>query len=128
LADRPAGLGYLLKERVADPATLIDALERVHAGECAVDPGIVDRLMEIHERSPLGHLTPRERQVLTLIGEGRSNAAIAGRLGIGERSVESLCAQVFRKLGLDPDPDVNRRVLAVLALLRRGHPAGAPPG
>ncbi len=125
LADRPAGLGYLLKERVADPATLVDALERVQAGECVMDPGIVNRLVEMHERSPLGQLTPRERQVLTLVGEGRSNAAIAARLGIGERSVESLCAQLFRKLGLKPDPDVNRRVLAVLTLLQPGR---RPPG
>ena len=129
LADRPAGLGYLLKERVADPAILIDALERVHAGECAVDPSIVDRLVALQNRSPLRELTPRERQVLTLIGEGRSNIAIAARLGISERSVESLCAQLFRKLGLEPDPDVNRRVLAVLAVLRPGRPPlGSTPG
>jgi len=118
LADKPAGLGYLLKERVSDLATLRDALERVVAGECLVDPGIVDHLLASRSRSQLDGLTPRERQVLTLIAEGRSNAGIAARLGIAERSVEALCAQLFRKLGLEPDPDVNRRVLAVLALLR----------
>jgi DNA-binding NarL/FixJ family response regulator len=118
LADRPAGLGYLLKERVADLAILIDALHRVHAGDCVVDPAIVDRLMAMRANSPLKNLTARERQVLTLIAQGRSNAAVAARLGIAERSVESLCAALFRKLGLEPDPDVNRRVLAVLTFLR----------
>ncbi|HET7902491.1 MAG TPA: response regulator transcription factor [Candidatus Nanopelagicales bacterium] len=120
LEDRPGGLGYLLKERVTDVAVLIDALDRVVAGECVVDPAIVQRLMD-EERalSPLAKLTPRERQTLQLMSEGRSNIAIAHRLDIGERTVESLCASVFRKLGLEPDPDVNRRVLAVLAVLGR---------
>jgi len=125
LANRPAGLGYLLKERVADLTTLVDALERVHAGECVVDPAIIDRLMAMRANSPLKDLTARERQVLTLIAEGRSNAAVAARLGIAERSVESLCAALFRKLGLEPDPDVNRRVLAVLTLLRPPRPRSA---
>jgi DNA-binding NarL/FixJ family response regulator len=120
LADRPAGLGYLLKERVADLGTLLDALARVHAGECVVDPAIVERLLAIRERSPLVELAPRERQALGLIAEGRSNAAVAAHLGIAERSVEALCASLFRKLGLEPDRDVNRRVLAVLAVLRPG--------
>jgi DNA-binding NarL/FixJ family response regulator len=120
LADQPAGLGYLLKARVAEPQTLVDALERVVAGECVVDPGIVERLMSMRKASPLRDLTRRERQVLALMAEGRSNAAIADRLTIAERSVESVCAQLFRKLGLEPDPDVNRRVLAVLKLLRPG--------
>jgi len=120
LADRPAGLGYLLKERVSDLGTLLDALARVDAGECVVDPAIVERLMAAKERSPLAELAPRERQALALIAEGRSNAAVATRLGIAERSVEALCASLFRKLDLEPDPDVNRRVLAVLTLLRPG--------
>jgi DNA-binding NarL/FixJ family response regulator len=119
LEDRPDGLGYLLKERVSDPAVLIDALERVHRGECVVDPAIVARLLERERRgSPLAGLSQREQETLGLMGEGRSNAAIADQLGITERTVESLCAQIFRKLGLQPDPDVNRRVLAVLTLLR----------
>ncbi len=120
LEKQPGGVGYLLKERVPDAGVLVDALRRVMAGECVVDPAIVDRLMQ-QERadSPLARLTPRERQTLALMGEGRSNAAIATRLDVGERTVESLCAALFRKLDLEPDPDVNRRVLAVLALLRR---------
>jgi DNA-binding NarL/FixJ family response regulator len=105
---------------VTDAGVLLDALNRVVAGECVVDPGIVQRLMERERRqSPLAALSPRERQTLQLMAEGRSNAAIATRLGIGERTVESVCAQLFRKLDLEPDPDVNRRVLAVLRLLRR---------
>jgi DNA-binding NarL/FixJ family response regulator len=122
LADQPAGLGYLLKERVSDVGVLLDALERTTSAECVVDPAIVERLLQVRERSPLRALTERERQTLALMAEGRSNAAIADRLGIGERTVESLCAQLFRKLDLEPDPDVNRRVLAVLASLRPGHP------
>jgi DNA-binding NarL/FixJ family response regulator len=124
LDEQPSGLGYLLKERVSDPASLVDALTRVHEGGCVVDPAIVARLLE-RERagSPISLLSERERQTLALMAEGRSNAAIAQRLSIGERTVESLCAQLFRKLGLQPDPDVNRRVLAVLTLLGASAPA-----
>jgi DNA-binding NarL/FixJ family response regulator len=119
LEDKPAGLGYLLKERVSDPAVLVDALERVNAGQCVVDPAIVARLLDRERRaSPLAALSQRERETLGLMAEGRSNVAIAHQLGIGERTVESVCAQLFRKLGLQPDPDVNRRVLAVLAVMR----------
>jgi len=120
LQDRPGGLGYLLKERVTDARVLVDALDRVAAGECVIDAAIVKRLLdEERSNSPLARLTPRERQTLQLIAEGRSNASIAHRLDISERTVESLCASVFRKLELEADPDVNRRVLAVLAVLRR---------
>ena len=118
LSDKPAGLGYLLKERVADPQVLRDALNRVTARECVIDPGIIEQLMRRRANSPLSGLTPREREVLAGIAEGRSNAGIAATLGIRERTVEALCAQVFRKLDLEHDPNVNRRVLAVLALLR----------
>jgi DNA-binding NarL/FixJ family response regulator len=119
LENTPAGLGYLLKERVSDPAVLVDALERVSAGQCVVDPAIVARLLDRERRaSPLAALSQRERETLGLMAEGRSNVAIAHQLGIGERAVESVCAQLFRKLGLQPDPDANRRVLAVLALIR----------
>ena len=119
LADQPGGLGYLLKERVSDIAVLIDALRRVTEGECVIDPTIVSRLMQRRRpNSPLSHLTPREREILALMAEGRSNSGIAGELVLSERTVETVCAQVFRKLGLEPSPDVNRRVLAVLTLLR----------
>jgi DNA-binding NarL/FixJ family response regulator len=119
LADQPAGLGYLLKERVADVAVLVDALRRVHEGECVVDPTIVARLLSRRRRdSPVHRLTAREREILGLMAEGRSNAGIAHRLSLSERTVEAACAQVFRKLDLEPDRDSNRRVLAVLSLLR----------
>jgi DNA-binding NarL/FixJ family response regulator len=119
LADQPGGLGYLLKERVADIAVLVDALRRVGEGECVIDPTIVSRLMRRRRTgSPLERLTPREREVLALMGEGRSNAGIADQLAISERTVEAACAQVFQKLDLEPARDINRRVLAVLTLLR----------
>jgi DNA-binding NarL/FixJ family response regulator len=119
LADQPGGLGYLLKERVSDIAVLVDALRRVTEGECVIDPTIVARLLQRKRPdSPLSNLTPREREILALMTEGRSNSGIAGELGISERTVEAVCAQLFRKLGLEPSPDTNRRVLAVLTLLR----------
>ena len=119
LADQPGGLGYLLKERVSDIAVLVDALHRVTDGECVIDPTIVARLMKRRRpSSPLESLTDREREILALLAEGRSNSKIATSLSVSERTVESACAQIFRKLGLDPSPDVNRRVLAVLTLLR----------
>jgi DNA-binding NarL/FixJ family response regulator len=119
LADQPAGLGYLLKERVFNIAVLIDALHRVSEGECVLDPTIVAKLMR--RRRPdslLTRLTSRENEVLAAMAEGRSNAGIANALGVSERTVESTCAQVFQKLDLAPSHDVNRRVLAVLTLLR----------
>ena len=119
LADQPGGLGYLLKERVSNIAVLVDALHRVTEGECVIDPTIVSRLMRRKRLdSPLDRLTTREREVLAQMAEGRSNAGIARQLGISERTVEAACAQVFQKLDFEPDPDVNRRVLAVLTLLR----------
>lgn len=119
LADQPDGLGYLLKERVGDVAVLVDALRRLTEGECVVDPAIVSRLMRRRRaNSPVDRLTARERQIVGLMAEGRSNAGIARGLSISERTVESACAQVFRKLDLEASPDLNRRVLAVLAVLR----------
>jgi DNA-binding NarL/FixJ family response regulator len=119
LADQPGGLGYLLKERVTDIAVLVDALRRVSEGECVLDPTIVARLMKRQRpNSPISYLTQREREILALVAEGRSNLAIAAELAISERTVEAACAQVFRKLNLEPSPDVNRRVLAVLTMLR----------
>ena len=125
LEDRPGGLGYLLKERVSDMDTLVDALDRVSKGQCVVDPAIVARLLQRERRdSPTAALTPRERDALALMAEGRSNAGIAQRLGIGERTVESLCRQIFQRLDLELDPDINRRVLAVLTLLSERRPGG----
>src|SRR6188768_301678 len=103
LADQPGGLGYLLKERVSDIAVLVDGLRRVSEGECVIDPTIVAQLMRRRRAdSPLDRLTGREREVLALMAEGRSNAGIAEQLGIAERTVEASCAQVFQKLDLEP--------------------------
>jgi DNA-binding NarL/FixJ family response regulator len=118
-ADQPRALGYLLKERVSNIGVLTDALQRVTEGECVIDPTIVARLMgRRREGSAMDRLTAREREVLALVAEGRSNAGIARELQVSERTVEAACAQVFQKLGLEPSPDENRRVLAVLQLLR----------
>jgi DNA-binding NarL/FixJ family response regulator len=120
LADQPGGLGYLLKERVSNIAVLVDALRRVTEGECVIDPTIVAQLMRGRRPdSPLERLTSREREILGLMAEGRSNAGIARELGISERTVEAASAIVFQKLDLESSPDLNRRVLAVLTLLRR---------
>ena len=119
LADQPGYLGYLLKERVTDIAVLLDAMRRVSEGECVLDPTIVARLMRRRRpASPISQLTGREREILALIAEGRSNAGVAELLGISERTVETSCASVFRKLGLEPAHDTNRRVSAVLTMLR----------
>lgn len=118
-ADQPAGLGYLLKERVSNIAVLVDALERVTEGECVLDPSIVAALMRRRRSGDvLGTMTSRELEVLGLIAEGRSNRGVADTLGLSERTVEAACAAVFRKLGLEHSRDSNRRVLAVLAALR----------
>jgi serine/threonine-protein kinase len=120
LADQPGGLGYLLKERVSNIAVLVDALRRVSEGECVIDPTIVAQLMRGgRPDSILARLTPREREILALMAEGRSNAGVARELAISERTVEAASAIVFQKLDLEPSPDTNRRVLAVLTLLRR---------
>lgn len=118
-ADQPGGLGYLLKERVSNIALLVDAMRRVTEGECVIDPTIVAQLMgRKRPGSPIDQLTSREREILAMMAEGRSNSGIALQLGISERTVEAACAQVFRKLELEPSRDLNRRVLAVLTLLR----------
>ncbi|MFD8303049.1 response regulator [Streptomyces sp. NPDC059690] len=119
LTDQTEAVGYLLKERVSDIAVLVDALHRVTDGECVVDPSIVSRLMRRRRAdSPLSRLTSREGEILALMAEGMTNARIADELRISERTVEANCAHLFRKLGLQPSPDTNRRVLAVLTLLR----------
>jgi len=119
LEDTPERIGYLLKERVFDVNVLIDALRRISEGETVVDPTIVTRLLGSSRRhDPLFELTPREREVLSLVAEGLSNKAIAARLFVTERTVEAHVKQIFRKLGLEANPASHRRVLAVLTYLR----------
>lgn len=113
------GIGYLLKDRVTDVGSLIDALQRLAAGETVIDSGIVRRLVSRHRREdPLKSLTRREQVILALMAEGRSNAAIARDQGIAPRTVEAPIAEIFRKLNIQPGPEDNRRVKAVLAWLR----------
>jgi DNA-binding NarL/FixJ family response regulator len=119
IEDQPGQVGYLLKERVFDIATVVDALRRIVDGETVIDPTIVSRLVGRHRRNdPLTRLTEREREVLGLIAEGMSNRAIAARLFITERTVEAHSTQIFLKLGLSESSDWHRRVLAVLTFLR----------
>ena len=119
ITESPGHVGYLLKDRVSDIAVLVDALRRVTEGECVVDPTIVARLMHRpHDPDPLDVLTAREREVLALLAEGRSNGAIAQRLMMSQKTLETHVRQVFQKLGLQESPDDHRRVLAVLTFLR----------
>jgi DNA-binding NarL/FixJ family response regulator len=119
LESHPASSGYLLKERVYDPAVLADALERVYAGQCVVDPAIVSQLLgRRRQRGPLDELTEREREILALMAEGHSNHAICGQLVISPRTVESHVRSVFMKLGIPESSDSSRRVLAVLTFLQ----------
>jgi DNA-binding NarL/FixJ family response regulator len=119
IEDHPDRVGYLLKERVFDVAILLDALDRIAEGECVVDPTIVSRLVGRRRRlDPLSELTEREREVLALVAEGLSNAAIAERLFVTQRTVEAHTTGFFQKLGLEPGQGSHRRVLAVLAYLR----------
>lgn len=119
LLDIGGGIGYLLKDRVDDAAAVRDALERVGRGETVVDPDIVTRLLTRHRHTDrLDRLTDRERAVLAQMAEGRSNAAIARHLHLAEKTVESHIATLMAKLHLEPTPDDNRRVLAVLAWMR----------
>jgi DNA-binding NarL/FixJ family response regulator len=119
LAESSGGVGYLLKDRVADVSEFIDALSRVAAGGTALDPEVVSQLLGASPRgAALGAaLTRRESEVLTLMAEGRSNAAIAHTLFIGEGAVEKHVASIFAKLGLPVSQSDNRRVLAVLRYL-----------
>jgi DNA-binding NarL/FixJ family response regulator len=114
------GIGYLLKDRVLDSAQFVGAIRRVAAGGTAMDPEVISRLMASNAgEGAVAALSPREREVLALMAEGRSNAAIAQRMVITERAVAKHTASIFLKLDLQPSDDDNRRVLAVLAHLGR---------
>jgi DNA-binding NarL/FixJ family response regulator len=121
LKDGAAGLGYLLKERVADVTELVRALKEVAGGGSVLDPKVVEALVSAKDRmahSPLAQLTDREREVLSHMAQGENNAAIASSLFLTERAVEKHINSLFHKLGLTEEPDVHRRVMAVLAFLR----------
>jgi DNA-binding NarL/FixJ family response regulator len=119
LAESAEGVGYLLKDRVSDVAEFAAAVRRVGEGGSALDPAIVSQLVGRRRREdPVDHLTSREREVLELMAEGRSNQGIADRLVVTERAVEKHVTSIFGKLRLPVAPEDHRRVLAVLALLR----------
>ncbi|MEA2444525.1 MAG: hypothetical protein QOJ12_1817 [Thermoleophilales bacterium] len=120
LADNAEGVGYLLKDRVADVERFIDAVVRVAGGGSALDPEVVSNLVGRQRGAddPLDRLTPREREALELMAEGRSNGAIAEAFVVSERAIEKHVTSIFSKLGLPPAPEDHRRVLAVLAYLR----------
>jgi DNA-binding NarL/FixJ family response regulator len=118
LADQNGGVGYLLKDRVFNDDQFVDAIRTVAAGGTVMDPEVVSKLLGRHSRDePITRLTAREREVLELMAEGRSNSAIAQRLFISEKAVGKHSTSIFAKLDLAPSTDDNRRVLAVLAFL-----------
>jgi DNA-binding NarL/FixJ family response regulator len=120
LTDSAEGVGYLLKDRVGDVDAFVDAVQRVASGGSALDPEVVKQLMggAGGDGGQLAELTPRERETLELMAEGRTNHAIANDLRVSERAVEKNVTSIFGKLGLPPTADDHRRVLAVLAYLR----------
>jgi DNA-binding NarL/FixJ family response regulator len=122
LADGTGGVGYLLKDRVFDADQFIDAVRRVAGGGTAMDPQVIQQLLARRSTTdqPLGRLTPRELEVLELMAQGRTNAAIAGQLVVTERAIAKHTSNIFAKLGLEVSDDDNRRVLAVLAYLDQG--------
>jgi DNA-binding NarL/FixJ family response regulator len=125
LKDGAAGLGYLLKERVADVEEVARALTEVSRGGSVLDPKVVEALVAAKDRlahSPLADLTEREREVLSHMAQGQNNAAIARSLFLTERAVEKHINSLFHKLGLSEEPDVHRRVMAVLAYLNETRP------
>jgi DNA-binding NarL/FixJ family response regulator len=118
LADQSGGVGYLLKDRVFSDETFVGALRRVAAGGTVLDPEVIAKLLGRRARDePMAALSPREREVLALMAEGRSNSAIAQSLYVSEKAVSKHSTSIFIKLGLAPSDDDNRRVLAVLAYL-----------
>ncbi|MEU3524278.1 response regulator transcription factor [Streptomyces sp. NPDC038707] len=121
LADGEGGIGYLLKDRVFDAEQFVDAVRRVAAGGTAMDPQVIQQLLARRSAAdrPLARLTPREREVLELMAQGRSNAGIAAQLVVTERAIAKHTSNIFAKLGLEVSDDDNRRVLAVLAHLDR---------
>jgi DNA-binding NarL/FixJ family response regulator len=128
LAESPERLGYLLKDRVGDVEEFAGSLRRVVAGGSALDPEVVAQLLAPTDHDgPLASLSAREREVLALVAEGRSNRAIGERLGLSQRGVQKHVTAVFTKLGLTADEDDNRRILAVLEYLRLD-PAQATTG
>jgi DNA-binding NarL/FixJ family response regulator len=118
LEQHPARVGYLLKERVADVAVLVDSLRRIGDGECVIDPTIVARLVARRRDGPLTELTAREREVIGLMAEGHSNEGIGSRLQLSQRTVEAHIRQIFLKLDLRETSTYHRRVVAVLTYLR----------
>jgi DNA-binding NarL/FixJ family response regulator len=123
LKEGAEGLGYLLKERVADVEEIVRALRDVAAGGSVLDPRVVEGLVSRRDReahSPLARLTHREREVLGLMAEGKNNATVAASLFLTERAVEKHINSLFHKLGLSEEPNVHRRVMAVLTFLREG--------
>lgn len=119
LSNGAAGIGYLLKDRILDPADLTDAILRVGNGGSAIDPVVIEHLLKRRQTDgPLAALTNRERDVLAVMAEGRSNHSIATKLNISEKTVEACTGRIFSKLGLEPGPDDHRRVRAVLTYLQ----------
>jgi DNA-binding NarL/FixJ family response regulator len=118
IAEHPEGVGYLLKERIGDVSSFIDAVRRVAGGGTALDPVVVSRMLGRRGRGPLDALTPRERDVLAEMAEGKSNRGIAESLCVTEAAVEKHVRGIFRKLGLGPTAHEHRRVLAVLTFVR----------
>ncbi len=124
LKDGTAGLAYLLKERVGDTDELLRALRETIAGRSVIDPAVVEALLASRSRqahSPLSALTPRETDVLREMAQGKTNAAVAQSLSVSESAVEKYANAIFSKLGLSEEPQVHRRVAAVLAFLRDSH-------
>ena len=118
LSDQAGGVGYLLKDRVFSDEAFVEALRAVAAGGTVLDPEVIGKLLRKHAaEEPIATLSPREREVLELMAQGRSNGAIAQQLFVSEKAVSKHSTSIFAKLGLEPSDDDNRRVLAVLAYL-----------